>query len=68
MSLSSINRGNSMIEAAITQHRKEHIAAPTGERDERLVVSFALADFAVLVSPGDGITQGGEGRQEHRTF
>ena len=57
-----------LIESPITQHRIQHITASAGERDERLVVSFALADFAVLVSPGDGIAQGGESRQEHRTF
>ncbi len=53
-----------MVEATITQHRKEHIAAPARERDERLVVAFALLDLAFVVGTGYRIAKRREGREE----
>ncbi len=57
-----------MIKSPIAQHRIQHIAASAGQSDKRLIVPLALADLAVAVSPGDGIAQRREGRQEHGPF
>ncbi len=65
-SLASMRCRWRLIKSPIAQHRKEHIAASAGQSDKRLIVPLALADLAVAVSPGDGIAQRREGRQEHR--
>src|SRR5690606_6010916 len=56
------------VQRPVPEHGEQDIAAPTSERDEGLVMTFALADFARVVSPGDRVAQRCEGRQEQRAL
>src|SRR5882724_418539 len=56
------------VEGPIAQHGEQDVTAPPCERDEGLVVSLSLSDFAGVIGPGDRIAQSREGRQEHCTF
>jgi hypothetical protein len=56
------------VEGTVAQHRKQHVAAAPCESDKGLVMALPLADLARVVRPGDGIAQGGEGRQEQRAL
>jgi hypothetical protein len=38
----------------------EYVLAASGAGDEGYVVAFDLSDFAVVVRPGDGVSQGCE--------
>ncbi|EFH6920373.1 Transposon Tn10 TetD protein [Escherichia coli] len=51
------------IKSTVTHHGEQNVAAPFCQGDKRLVVSFPLAHFACVVSPGYRI-----GGQEQRPF
>ena len=54
------------VEGAVAEHGEQDVAAAPGEGDEGLVVPFALGAFAVVVGPGHGVVQGGEGGEGRR--
>lgn len=54
------------IKSTVTHHGEQNVAAPSCQGDKRLVVSFLLAHFACVVSPGYRISERGEGGQEPR--
>lgn len=56
------------IKSTVTHHGEQNVAAPSCRGDKRLVVSFPLAHFACVVSPGYRISERGEGGQELRPF
>ena len=64
MFLSSGFGGCRVIAGPIPQHGEQDVAAAPGECHQGLVVTLALAHFALVVGPGDRVTQGGEGREE----
>lgn len=48
---SSIRGGFRLVEGAVAQHREQHVAAPSGKGDERLIVALALLDLAGVIVP-----------------
>ena len=64
MFLSSSLGGDRVVEGPIPQHGEQDVAATPGESDQGLVVPLALADLALVVGAGDGVTQCSEGREE----
>ena len=68
MFLSSSPGGDRVVEGPIPQHGEQDVAATPGESDQGLVVPLALADLALVVGAGDGVTQCSKGREEQRSF
>ena len=64
MFLSSSLGGDRVVEGPIPQHGEQDVAATSGESDQGLVVPLALADLALVVGAGDGVTQRSERREE----
>lgn len=48
---SSISGGFGLVNGAVAQHGEQHVAATPRQRDERLIVTFALLDLAGVVRP-----------------
>ena len=68
MSLSSGEGVAGVIEGAVAEHRVEDVDAASSQGDERLVVTFALGDLAVVVGAGGGVAEGCECGEEQRPF
>lgn len=68
MFLSSSLLDNRVVGGSITQHGEQDVAAAARKRDQSLVVTLALADFALVVGAGDGIAQCGKSREEQRAL
>jgi filamentous hemagglutinin len=39
-----------LVEGSVAQHREQHVSAPSGNGDERLIVAFALLDLASITA------------------
>lgn len=56
-----------MIPLGYTHHGEQNVTVASCEGDKRLVVSFSLAHFACVVSPGDRFTERSEGGKKQQT-
>ena len=57
-----------VVEGSVADHGVQGEDAAVGQGEQGLVVALALVPFALVVGTGDGISQGGEGGQEHGVF
>src|ERR1700756_4989703 len=65
---SSIRSGFWLVKGTVAQHGEQHVASPSRESDESLVVAFALLGLAGVIVPGDRVLQGSKRRQEQSPF
>ena len=63
MFLSSSPGGDRVVVVSVPQHGEQDVAATAGESDQGLVVPLSLADLALVVGAGDGVTQCRAGRR-----